>query len=224
MFVLSACGHSETTKVEDPVPSPEDFDRGHYGLDVSHHNGNKWGSDMPAYINFVYVKATEGKTFKDPLYKQNLEEAKIACTAFPPNYHKYIGAYHFFKQEVPAKLQFQNIKETVDPKEITLPLAVDFEFVHYRSKEELNQVQNTLYELLVLIEKYYGKKPIIYCNPRGYSLFIGNHDKLKHYNIWLDAKLNPKCNIPNVVIKQIRIEDFNNHLIDLNICPNLKVI
>ena len=82
--------------------------------------------------------------------------------------------------------------------------------------EETKQIQECLYNLLIMVEKEYKKKPIIYCNTRGYDLFIRNCDKLNHYGIWLDAKSDNSLIVPNTIIKQIKIE--NN--IDINVCRN----
>lgn len=47
-----------------------------FGIDVSHHNGKiNWGQ-VPD-VEFVYVKATEGATYVDPMY-HNLKQVICA--------------------------------------------------------------------------------------------------------------------------------------------------
>ena len=187
------------------------------GIDLSHWNIDTYHislDSIPNDVSFVYLKATEGASYKDKMYPRYIEEFIGKNIGSRKDDPIKIGAYHFFKQNVPALLQFKNIKETVDSSEINLPIAIDFEFITSHSSKETKQIQECLYNLLIMVEKEYKKKPIIYCNTRGYDLFIRNCDKLNHYGIWLDAKSDNSLTVPNTIIKQIKIE--NN--IDINVC------
>ena len=187
------------------------------GIDLSHWNIDTYNisfDSIPNDVSFVYLKATEGASYKDKMYPIYIEEFIGKNIGSRKDDPIKIGAYHFFKQNVPALLQFKNIKETIDPSEINLPIAIDFEFIISHSSKETKQIQECLYNLLIMVEKEYKKKPIIYCNKRGYDLFIRNCDKLNHYGIWLDAKSDNSLTVPNTIIKQIKIE--NN--IDINVC------
>ena len=46
-----------------------------FGIDVSHHNGEINWKQVPD-VEFVYIKATEGATFVDPMYQQNIKGAR----------------------------------------------------------------------------------------------------------------------------------------------------
>ena len=71
------------------------------GIDVSHHNGKiDWAKVKAAGITFVYLKATEGATYKDPTYDDNYAQAKAHGIA--------VGAYHFFRPGVATKSQVDN--------------------------------------------------------------------------------------------------------------------
>lgn len=180
------------------------------GLDVSHHNGLKSVSDLPDSIKFVYIKASEGKTFKDPAFKKNYN---LFAKKAP---HKVaVGAYHFFDQEVSAEDQFKNLSAALGTKHFYMPVVVDFEFIHASGRKEKQSIQNNLLRLLQLIEAKYKKNPLIYCNPKGYKLFIGNDKRLAKYGIWLDAK-NYNGTVPNAVIEQKKIIDMCNTKIDIN--------
>lgn len=198
--------HPHSTQEAKPIA-----ERAHIaGIDVSHHNGLKSVAALPDSIKFVYIKASEGKTYKDPTFKKNYE---LFAKKAP---HKVaVGAYHFYKQEYSADDQFKNLSAAVGNKHLDLPVVVDFEFVHYSGKAELQSIQNNLLRLLQLIEKKYKKKPLIYCNPKGYNLFIGNDSRLAEYGIWLDAK---KYNgtVPKAVIEQKKIIGLCNTKIDIN--------
>jgi len=55
-LLVSACG--------------QDKKQNSFGIDVSHHNGNINWEQVPEDVEFVYVKATEGATYVDPLQNQ----------------------------------------------------------------------------------------------------------------------------------------------------------
>lgn len=206
IVVISACKH--------PTFIENNYSK---GIDLSHWNIDTYNislDSIPNDVSFVYLKATEGASYKDKMYPIYIEEFIGKNIGSRKDNPIKIGAYHFFKQNVPALLQFKNIKETVDSSEINLPIAIDFEFITSHSSKETKQIQECLYNLLIMVEKEYKKKPIIYCNTRGYDLFIRNCDKLNHYGIWLDAKSDNSLTVPNTIIKQIKIE--NN--IDINVC------
>lgn len=59
-----------------------------HGIDVSHHNGYiHWGKVKHAGIKFVYIKATEGNSFRDPRFTHNYNGSRR---------HGILrGAYHF---------------------------------------------------------------------------------------------------------------------------------
>lgn len=206
IVVLSSCNHLSNFE-----------NHSSKGIDLSHWNVDTYNISLDSIsedISFVYLKATEGASYKDRMYSMYISEFLGKNVGSRKNNPIKIGAYHFFKQNVPALLQFKNIKESVDSSEINLPIAIDFEFITSRSSKETEQIQERLYNLLIMIEKEYKKKPIIYCNKKGYDLFIRNCNKLNHYDIWLDAKLDNSLTVPNTIIKQIKIE--NN--IDINLC------
>ena len=46
-----------------------------FGIDVSHHNG-KINWEKVTDVEFVYIKATEGATYVDPLFQQNIKGAR----------------------------------------------------------------------------------------------------------------------------------------------------
>jgi len=184
------------------------------GIDVSHHNKDWMGKanitydDIP-FINdveFAYIKASEGATFKDPAFQWNLKSLRKVGI-------KNLGAYHFFRQNASAQSQFQNFKKQVGKERLSLPPVIDFEFAHAKDQQELKQMQNTLLELCNLMEKQYGKQPVIYCVIGDYRRFLKNHKQLRNYPIWLENKgknIVPE-EIPNVVISQYMIYKTGNY-------------
>lgn len=65
-----------------------------YGIDVSHHNGDinwKRVTKSPLNLKFVFMKATEGRTFVSPKFAQNW--AEVSRTKLIK------GAYHYYRTD-----------------------------------------------------------------------------------------------------------------------------
>ncbi len=75
------------------------------GIDVSHHQRNIDWNKVATYTNiqFVYIKATEGTTFKDPKYVYNTNEARRNGLK--------VGSYHFLvtKQRLANNLSISRV-------------------------------------------------------------------------------------------------------------------
>ena len=164
------------------------------GIDVSHHQGDidwKRVKKSQPKLAFVYVKCTEGKTFVDPKFKINIEGA--AAQGYK------VGAYHYFRMTSSAHDQFNNFKAQMDGVHMDLIPMVDVERDDGKPRKEL---QDSLQILLNLLEKEYGKRPMIYGTNRSYNefcapefnhylLYIGRYGRKKpvvsgpsHYMIW----------------------------------------
>ena len=133
------------------------------GIDVSHHQGNiNWEivKQTQPELEFVYVKCTEGKTYVDPKFVKNAKEA--SAQGFR------VGAYHYFRMTSSAHSQFRNFKKQIDKVHIDLIPMVDVETDDKRPRSE---VQDSLRVLLNLLEKEYGKRPMIYGTTRSYNAF-----------------------------------------------------
>ena len=52
----------------------QDKEQETFGIDVSHHNGKVNWEQVPN-VEFVYIKATEGATYVDPMFRQNIKGA-----------------------------------------------------------------------------------------------------------------------------------------------------
>ena len=96
----------------------QDYKKESFGIDVSHHNGKINWKQVPD-LDFVYVKATEGATYVDPMYKQNIEGAKARKLR--------VGAYHYFRTTSSVQKQFENYKQHVKKSDIDIIPMVDVE-------------------------------------------------------------------------------------------------
>lgn len=189
-----------------------------FGIDVSHHQGFiDWArvkADKPKLL-FAYVKLTEGADYVDPRASVNATEA--ACHDIP------VGGYHYFRMTSSARAQFKNFKEMFDryvlrAKYRLIPM-VDVETADGCTAR---QVRDSLHVMLDLLEKEYGRKPMIYATMRSYNtllapefndypLYIGrlgdNEPEIKdgRYTIWQYSERGHIDGIP----KSVDLARFN---------------
>ncbi|MBR5542646.1 MAG: hypothetical protein IKU65_00935 [Oscillospiraceae bacterium] len=148
------------------------------GVDVSAYQGViDWQVLSQNDIDFAFIKATEGSTFKDRLYADNVKGAKETALA--------VGAYHFMSFESEGESQAQNFIETVDRADISLPPVIDLELYgqYNHNPPDFGKVQKILDGLIAALSEEYGTKPIIYTNRRAYSLYISG--RYRDCDIWI---------------------------------------
>lgn len=165
------------------------------GIDVSHHNGRIDWTEVAkdtACIQFVYVKATEGTTLKDPNFIQNMKGARKAGMK--------VGAYHFFRMTSSAHSQFRSFSKELDKVKFDLVPMVD---VEVKDKASNEAVRDSLMVFIDLIRQKYGVSPLIYGSNKSYNMFCGDEvagdcplfiarygpnppmiKGLRHYTLW----------------------------------------
>ena len=143
------------------------------GIDVSTYQGNiNWTKvAKDSTIRFVYVKATEGTSIKDPYYSANIKGARKAGLL--------VGSYHLYSSKTTAYQQMGNIRSVVKKKEQDLVPVLDIEG-HHSGRLNMERVD----KLLELMEKEYGVKPIIYTSERVYKTHFANK-KYSKYHIFI---------------------------------------
>jgi lysozyme len=197
-------------------------DQESFGIDVSHHNGKINWEQVPE-VDFVYIKATEGATYVDPMYQQNINGARA---------RKFrVGAYHYFRTTSSVQKQFENYKKHVMKSDIDLIPMVDVEEC---KKWSATQFQDSLMRFIQLVKSHYGKAPMIYsvntfynkyCAPRfnNYHLIIGRYGNEKPfikgkgtYTIWQKSQTGKLSGIP----KEVDIDVFRKEVLIANILLN----
>lgn len=123
-------------------------------------------------IGFVFIKATEGTSYVDGQYRQNLYNAR--ANKVP------VGSYHFFTPSRSGKLQAQNFIRHANIKKGDLPPVLDVEQANGSS---VATVQQKVAEWLTEVENKYHVKPIIYSNASFYTTYLaGSFDD---YPLWV---------------------------------------
>lgn len=162
-----------------------------YGIDVSHWSGKLnyvtllacgYGKckQIPA---FNYIKASEGRLYKDNMYSYHLVEShRVGLLT---------GAYHYYREVFDPVAQGRLFASIYNDNGGTdLPPCVDVEVINnpYLSPAKV-------LECILTIQDYTGRKPIIYT---GYYVW---RDKMwgaawgREYLLWM-ADYTPPINIP----------------------------
>ncbi|MBQ9639526.1 MAG: glycosyl hydrolase family 25 [Bacteroidales bacterium] len=136
------------------------------GIDVSKYQGTiNWEKVAESKkVKYVYIKATEGASLKDPMYKKNLKGARDE--GLP------VGSYHLYSSKTTAYQQMDNFKAVVNKKQQDLIPVLDIE-EHHSYNLNIARVD----KILEIMEKTYGVKPIIYTSEHVYDM----HFKGKKY-------------------------------------------
>ncbi len=152
------------------------------GIDVSYWDaGIDWPKVRATGQRFMFAKATEGITYKDPTFDDNWFGAKSAGLLR--------GAYHFFRCNVDAKKQadyfIDYVKSVKDNGE--LPPVLDLETNDGMTKDKIVPAAKVW---LDRVEAAFGKKPIIYSGQyflQDYLVVAGGGPPpwAKDYPLWL---------------------------------------
>jgi len=144
------------------------------GVDVSRYQEDIEWEHIKGYTNvsFVYIKATEGKNHVDHKFMENLN--KVREHDIP------VGAYHYFNTISTSEEQFDNFISNSSPGMHDLVPMVDVESRGYLSEERFHL---TLQKLLMKLEQFYGKKPLIYTGNNFYNKHLKNQYKNYYFCI-----------------------------------------
>jgi len=147
------------------------------GIDISHYQGKiDWSAvATDSHAGFVYIKATEGGDITDNTYQYNVNEAR--------KHGLKVGTYHFFRANASARDQFQNFKRSFDPSKQDLLPVVDVEVMPKGMAK--SRFDACLEELLHLMEKEYGKKPMIYTGQNFYNKHFFGTKFTGTYKFWI---------------------------------------
>jgi lysozyme len=153
-----------------------------HGIDVSRYQAQiDWASlekledgKSKVRISFAYIKATEGRSIKDPQFMDNW--SKIGKTGL------LRGAYHFFIPTRSAEEQASNFIKCVALKKGDLPPMLDVEKLGNQGAAKLRENMKTW---LKLVEKQYGMKPIIYSYIDFYERYLADDEELAKYPLWI---------------------------------------
>ena len=181
------------------------------GIDVSKFQGRiNWRKvARSGMAKFVYIKATEGTSNRDPYYKANVDSARAAGLL--------VGSYHVYSSKTTAYQQFDNFKSVVVKKKQDLIPVLDIEG-HHSGRLNMARVD----KILELMENHYGVKPMIYTSEtlykqhfsgkkyRAYHIFVAKYKGTPsvRYTLW---QYSEKGQVPGIAGKVDRDRFHPSH-------------
>jgi hypothetical protein len=128
------------------------------GIDIARYQGRIDFDKVRSYgVHFVYMKATEGNDYIDPMFYDNWNRAKASGMAH--------GAYHFMTWCSTAAEQAAWFEKMVPVDPTALPPVLDLEWNHGSSCKKKFSKADMLEKIRVMLaamEAHTGKLPIIY--------------------------------------------------------------
>ena len=151
-----------------------------HGIDVAKWQGDiDWATAKRSGVSFAFIKATEGGDHLDERFALNW--AAAARAGMPR------GAYHFYYFCRPAIEQARWFIRNVprDPK--ALPPVLDMEWNSHspscRQRPDAQTVRTEMKRFLSILERHYGKRPLIYTTVDFYK--DNQLSTFKGYEYWL---------------------------------------
>lgn len=184
LLVVGCCTwalyHYFTQPDREHIDYPEGFTV--YGIDVSRYQTTiNWellcnqGLINQQPVRFAFIKATQGTDKVDPLFAQNLQQAR--------KYGFHCSAYHYFEPKVSAKAQADFFIKHVTLEAGDLPPVLDVEEAP-AAGQSLREFKWSVIEWLSLVEQHYGVSPILYAS-HSFRLRYLDDAIFQHYPFWI---------------------------------------
>ncbi len=146
------------------------------GIDVSHWQGNiNWSSVHSSNIVFAFVKATQGTSYVDSNFEENMKNGHAAGI--------YMSAYHFADpQDYNAKDSAKHFVDVIKPylKDGYMRPVLDLEEGSSLGKQTLSDWVN---KFMVEVYNLTGIKPIIYTNTNYAENYLDS--SVEQWNLWI---------------------------------------
>ena len=147
------------------------------GLDVSNWQGDiDYAQVKAAGIEVVYIKASEGTTYKDPYFERNYANAKANGLK--------VGFYHFVTATnvQSAREQAQFFASVISGKTPDCKLAMDFE--QFRGGISVNEINEISKVFLETVQQLTGKEVVIYSNLND-AQRVFSRELANQYPLWV---------------------------------------
>ena len=185
VLMLSACqtdSKSASKRTDVPARNP---DAKYNGIDISSYQGfidwAKVSSDKD--ISFVYIKATEGATYRSPHYAHNITQAR--------RFGLLVGSYHYITSTSTIDEQFENFSKFALKSVQDLIPMVD---VEVRGNWSRSQLIDSVGKFCQLVEKHYGVQPMIYSTMGFYNKNLAPQFNKHHLYIGRYSNEEPEIN------------------------------
>lgn len=170
-----------------------------HGIDISHWNPSLVA--LPAY-DFVFLKATQGKTYTDPTF--------VSRWAYMKEHGKIRGAYHFMSMKDSPDDQVTQFDWVVDIEPGDM-IALDFEtdqtWQQYANMDIAHMASNIMHQLRA---QFPDNRVVLYCNKSDYARFVLPYAIPVMDGLWIAAP-SGTANIPYVFWQHAQVNG-----VDLN--------
>ena len=147
------------------------------GIDVSEWQGKiNFKNVANSGIKVVFIRASEGREYVDPYFRENYEEAK--ANGLKVGFYHYLTARNIEEAKEEAKFFVSNIKGT----QPDCKLAMDFESFGKLSIGEINEISKAFLETVQNLSG--GKECVIYSDASN-ARDIFSKELAKKYPIWV---------------------------------------
>lgn len=147
------------------------------GIDVSAHNGSvNFEAARADGVEFVWIKASEGASFKDKNFRINHDKARKAGVK--------TGAYHFFRFDKDGVEQALNLLDAVGDRILDLGIAIDIESSGNPSGIDISTVKDRIATMVEYLNLR-GLAPTLYCNKKDYFGLLD--DSFPGQSLWICA-------------------------------------
>jgi lysozyme len=145
------------------------------GVDVSQWQGNIDWAKLSAKAKFVFMRCAYG-TYPDRMIQTNWPAAKVAGLAR--------GAYLYYYPSVDAGRQARAVIEALGGDYGELPLVVDIEEPNIPRPWPATMVADLKW-CLDILERFSGRKPIIYTATWYWDPYLGDVAWAGEYSLWV---------------------------------------
>ncbi len=158
--------------------SPPYVDRDRYpvgGIDISAHNGDIDFHKVAAEkLEFVWIKASEGVSFRDKKFASNHAKAGDA--------RLLRGAYHFFRFDKDGVEQAINLLEAIGDRKLEMGVAIDIETSGNPDGIDDEVIKERIATMVDYLNLR-GVAPTLYCNKADYYRYLS--DSFPGNSLWI---------------------------------------
>jgi lysozyme len=180
-LALASCGGGGGGPLEFDSDLPRPHEYPIQGIDVSKYQGDvNWNAVADSGVKFAWIKATEGGDHVDAKFQANWEAAK--AVGIPR------GAYHFVywcRSPLEEVRWFeQNVPVEADALPPVLDVESDSESKTCHRHLEQRQTIADMKLMLEEMERYFGKRPVIYTSVDFYEAILSD-GAFADYPMWV---------------------------------------
>jgi len=158
------------------------------GIDVSHFQSEiDWRKVQRVGVSFVFVKASEGLTVRDPMFHMNWEAAGEQGIVR--------GAYHFFRPQLDPVKQADFFLELLEDDPGELPPALDLEVIGNVPADDVIAAAN---RWMKIVGKELRCKPVLYTGSAFFRNTLKNSTAFASNPLWIaHYTVGPKPLVPS---------------------------